>query len=65
MGFLFLNTGEVIIGDKIYSQINGWLIRYTPNRKIVYGYWKNGILEKEGSLSNFQSSENEPELSFF
>lgn len=56
MGFLFNNTGEVLVGDKIYEDVTGWFVKYQSNQNIVYGYWKNGILEREGSLSNFQST---------
>lgn len=58
IGFLFDNQGDLMVGDRIYSRINGWLVRYTSNRKIIYGYWKNGELEREGSLSNFQQDED-------
>lgn len=64
MGFLFNNTGELIIADRLYSNINGWLIKYTSEKKIIYGYWENGVLEKEGSLSDFQADYNGPEVFF-
>lgn len=54
MGFCFDNHGNIMVGDRFYLGINGWLVKYTSNRKIVYGYWKNGLLEREGKLSDFQ-----------
>ena len=62
MGFLFDNQGNLMVGDRFYSGTNGWFVRYTSNRKIVYGYWKNGVLEREGNLSNFQQDEDQFEL---
>ena len=38
MGFLFKNTGEVIIGDRIHSSTSGRLVQYTPDRGIIYGF---------------------------
>lgn len=54
IGFLFSNTGEVLVSEKLYENVTGWFVKYTPDKKVIYGYWKNGVLEREGSLSNFQ-----------
>lgn len=65
MGFLFDNQGDLMVGERLYSNANGWLVRYTSSRKIVYGYWKNGALEREGNLTNFQSDEDSLEILSF
>ena len=56
MGFLFNNTGELLVGDKLYENTTGWLVKYQPNQRITYGCWVNGVLERKGSLSDFQSN---------
>ena len=56
MGIIVMQDGTVYIGETWNYKISGWLVKYSAQKKIEYGYWENGVLVKTCALSDFIDS---------